>query len=68
VLWLAKLKLILVVSRFTTHYGKVKPYRNSILNWMQKFKENGSTNDRPQSEALDEETVASVEEAFMQSP
>jgi hypothetical protein len=67
-LWLAELKRISVVRRrFTTHYRKAAPHRNSISIWMQKLKETGSMNDRLQNgkPRLDKETVASVEEAFM---
>jgi hypothetical protein len=47
VLWPAKLKCISAVRRFTIHYGKVALQTNPILNWMQKFEETGSVNDRP---------------------
>jgi transposase len=47
VLWLTELKSVTAVrKRFTAHYRKDAPHKNSINNWMKKFKETGSVNDK----------------------
>jgi len=33
--------------RLIAHYREDAPHRNSINNWMKKFKETGSVNDKP---------------------
>jgi transposase len=71
VLRLAELKSVTAVRRrFTAHYRKDTPHRNSINNWMKKFKETGSVNDKPRSgrPGISEETMTLVEEAFERSP
>jgi hypothetical protein len=48
VVQLAELKSVTTVKRrFTAHYRKDAPHRNSINTQMTKFKEIGSTNDKP---------------------
>jgi hypothetical protein len=48
VLQLAELKSVTAVNRrFTAHYRKDATHMNSINNWMKKFKETGSVNDKP---------------------
>ena len=71
VLWLAELKSVTAVRRrYQSHYGKAAPHRNTIENWMKKFKETGSVNDRPRSgrPSISLEAVTDVERAFDQSP
>lgn len=70
VLWHAELKSITAVKRrFTAHYRKDAPHRNSINNWMKKFKETGSMNDKQRSgrPQINEESVTVVQEAFERS-
>ena len=69
--WLAELKSTSAVRRkFTSHYGKEAPHRNSVNNRMKKFKQTGSIYDKPRSRRCQtsEETVADVQRAFEQSP
>jgi transposase len=71
VLWLAKLKSVTAVQRiFRTYYNTDAPHRNSIKNWMNRFKETRSVNDKSRSgrPCVSEEHVASVEQSFNASP
>ena len=70
-IWLAELKSITAVRRkLTSHYGREAPHRNSVNNWMKKFKQTGSIYDKPRSGRCQasEETMANVQRAFEQSP
>ena len=63
VLWLAE--NLPLLSKEGLEYKKEAPHRNSISNWMNKFKETSSVNDKSRSDRpyVNEETVEEIFQA-----